>query len=94
MGTGWDSPIGFGIAVEDKPELYLDENILGFYISVEDAIPVHMVDGLAKLVHVQLNLLLGERGFAICMTRKSTRLRFAERSFKQAKQRNHSANLN
>ena len=45
---------------------YFNENILWFYISVEDAVPVHVVDGFAQLVHVELHLLLRKRGSAIC----------------------------
>lgn len=44
---------------------YLDENILWFDVSVEDAISVHVVDGLAELVHVELDSLLREVGFAV-----------------------------
>ena len=45
--------------------VYLDENILWFDVSVEDTISVHVVDGLAELVHVELDSLLREVGFAV-----------------------------
>ena len=54
------------------PEIvaHFDENVFGFDVSVEDAVPVHVVDGLAQLVHVQLHLLLTEVGLAICCGRQ------------------------
>ena len=45
---------------------YLDEYIFRFDISVEDAISVHVEDGLAQLVHVHLHLLLTEVRPSIC----------------------------
>ena len=45
--------------------IYLDENILWFHISVENAVPVHMVDGLAQLVHVELDPLFWQVGLAV-----------------------------
>lgn len=44
----------------------LYENILWFHVSVEDAISVHVVDGLAQLVHVQLDPLFRQIGLAVC----------------------------
>ncbi len=37
---------------------YFNQNILWFDISVEYAVSVHVVDGLAELVHVELDLCL------------------------------------
>ena len=37
---------------------YLDEYVFWFDVSVEDAVPVHVVDGLAELVHVEPDSLL------------------------------------
>ena len=45
--------------------IYRDENILWFDISVENAIPVHVVDGLAELVHVDLDSLFWQVGLAV-----------------------------
>mmetsp|Transcript_111919 Transcript_111919/g.321526 ORF Transcript_111919/g.321526 Transcript_111919/m.321526 type:complete len:333 (-) Transcript_111919:212-1210(-) len=37
-----------------------EEQVLGFHVPVEDAVPVHVVQGLEHLIHVMLHLLLRE----------------------------------
>lgn len=51
------------------PLTHLNEYIFWFHISMKNAISVHVVDGLAQLVHVELHLLLREEGFTICRRR-------------------------
>ena len=46
------------MALDSGKATNLDENVLRLYVAVKDAVSVHVIDGLAQLVHKELHFLL------------------------------------